>query len=216
MMPHLFFFVLGLHHHQTIDEICDAIGSSELITFASMSEAFDGEDTRQETCDVNQYLPSEGDLLDTAKNIATNLLDSVSYDFTSEDTNIYSNPVGNSLIDIRDTHTAEVTDASDVFGSTAGPNALPLINFALNKPAAQTRRCSPTGEEAGRAVNGWIDTNGASIPDDRYYYWSCTYPNNDGVLFWQVDLEQVRHIAFVKIYNRLCGARMILPVGTNV
>ena len=183
-----------------------------------MSEAFDKERSRQDSCDVNDYMPNEDDLLDTAKNDVTNLLDSVSYDLTDE--NIYLNPGGSSLIDIRQFFSTGVTDSSDVFGSTAGLNVLPLKNFALNKPAVQTKKCLE-GQEARNAVNGWgIDRqyddeydeySSTVLYDDEFDEFtyikdcSCTYPNDHGELYWQVDLEQVRHIAFVKIYNREFG-----------
>lgn len=59
---------------QTIDEICDAIDSSERITFASMSQAFDTETSRQDSCNPNDYVPSSDDLIQIAQDAANDLL----------------------------------------------------------------------------------------------------------------------------------------------
>lgn len=77
-------FSFGLPRYssqQTVDEICDAIGSPELITFASMSEAFDEESTRQESCDINDNLPTA----ETLQNEALVVLQSALPELTEND-----------------------------------------------------------------------------------------------------------------------------------
>ena len=55
---------------KTIDEICDAIDSSELITFKSMSEAFDNETSSVDSCDPNTYMPSQSELINATRDAA--------------------------------------------------------------------------------------------------------------------------------------------------
>ena len=66
----LFSFFFLDYFLQTIDEICDAIDSSELITFSSMSTAFDEETTAEASCYVG-IQPRGVQLLDAGSNAAT-------------------------------------------------------------------------------------------------------------------------------------------------
>ena len=62
---HLTIFFLQFFFLQTIDEICDAIDSSDLITFSSMSTAFDEETTAEASCYVGVQ-PDDNTLLQAA------------------------------------------------------------------------------------------------------------------------------------------------------
>ena len=80
----LFSFFFLDYFLQTIDEICDAIDSSELITFSSMSTAFDEETTAEASCYVG-IQPRDVQLLDAGSNAATFLFED--FDIQAPDNN---------------------------------------------------------------------------------------------------------------------------------
>ena len=61
---------------QSIDDICDAVGGSELVTFASMSETFDEETTSIDSCADPKSVsyPTDAELITAAKDVAEALL----------------------------------------------------------------------------------------------------------------------------------------------
>ena len=193
-------FFVDLESTQTIDEICDAIDSPEPITFASMSEAFDGESTRQESCDANDYLPSEQELLKAGTKGVKNFFNSFAYGITTASIN---SSLGNGeQIFIRDNYDA----ATSPLGGN--PQPIGLTNFARSQGVivGQSNTCSSL-EAATKAIDGSVATS------------SCT-TNDSGGVFWEVDLGRIRNIAYVKIYSRRslvnCGNCEILKPGIKL
>lgn len=154
-----------------------------------MSEAFDEESTRQESCDVNDYLPEEAVLLEAAKTGVANY----AYGITAD--SIISGSGNDGVqIDIRPSYEAGPTSPLD-----ADLQPIVLTNYARSVGVSAIQSGTSyycTGDkQASNAIDG--DSGTYAIPHKLESIWD--FPDQ---YVFELNLGQLRNIAYVKIMSK--------------